>query len=136
MFMGWSALIKVFRCKRDHKDEVVCAQFRDQLTAMGKMNYGSKLVGLYFLVTAFLWMTRSFQIQVETGDLNDAGKMITKTEKLGWSHWLGISESKDSTVAILISFLLFVTPSKPNFINWVVKQKWKYKELLNFNLKI
>jgi len=131
MFMGWSALIKVFRCKRDHKDEVVCAQFRDQLTAMGKMNYGSKLVGMYFLVTAFLWMTRSFQIQVETGDVNaDTGKMITKTEKLGWSHWLGISESKDSTVAILISFLLFVTPSKPNLINWVVKQKWKYSKEL------
>lgn len=97
-FMGLGDLKKTFKNNPD--DAQVSAQFQDQLHAMGKMNYGAKVVAGYFVVTAVLWMTR-----------NLGGS--------GWRHMLNMPEAKDSTAAIFVSFLLFVTPQKPNLTKWL-----------------
>ena len=65
---------------------------------------------MYFIITAILWMTR----------------------KIGTKHGWGrvksweLQQPNDSTTAMLIAFLLMVTPNKPNFFNWFFKGGRKY----------
>jgi sodium-dependent dicarboxylate transporter 2/3/5 len=75
--------------------------FIASLQKLGKMAFEEKIVFVVFVITAYLWFGRK--------DI-DFGFFHLK----GWSRLLGANASNvtDSTVAILMAFLLFLIPSK------------------------
>lgn len=74
--------------------------FKEQYKKLGNLSSDEKIVGLIFICTAFLWFSRS--------DLK-----IGSFEFKGWSNLFTHKEYvQDSTVAILMSLLLFFIPSK------------------------
>jgi sodium-dependent dicarboxylate transporter 2/3/5 len=66
-----------------HKKEVI----RNQLKALGPLKYEERLVGLVFIITALLWITRSFFLKT----------------------WLPAID--DTIIAIFAAFVLFILPS-------------------------
>lgn len=104
-FLGSKAFIKLFRRDPEMilKNKQLSAQFRDQLRDMGRLTYAEYVVTVYFLATACLWMTRTI------GEKNKDGTQD------GWGKYFD-SHPKDSTSAMLIALLLFITPQKPTLL--------------------
>ncbi len=74
--------------------------FKDAYTRLGKFSFEQKIVSVIFIATALLWFTRS---SVDFG----AFKMP------GWNQLFSNPNFvQDSTVAILMAFVLFLFPSK------------------------
>lgn len=81
------------------KLEVAPSYFIDQYKSIGKLSRDEKVVGLIFIVTAFLWFSRSDLI---------IGNFTFK----GWSNLFQHKDFiQDSTVAIFMATLLFFIPS-------------------------
>lgn len=111
-FLGLPAVKDAFKTADKSESSKISSVFSSQLKDMGRMGYSEKLVSIYFVCTAILWMTR----------------------KIGTKHGWGrvesweLSQPNDSTTAMLIAFLLMVTPNKPNFFNWFFKGGRKFEK--------
>jgi len=82
------------------KIELTQNYFIDQYQKIGSLTRDEKIVGLIFILTAFLWFSRS--------DL-----MIGSFKLKGWSNlFLHQDFIQDSTVAILMATILFFIPSQ------------------------
>ena len=74
--------------------------FKEQYRLLGSSSFEQKIVGIVFFVLATLWLTR-------------AGITIGSFNLPGWSSLLSVpSYINDGTVAIALSIVLFLIPSK------------------------
>ncbi len=115
MWTSWLYLTKRFcpSCEKgEDASKALVADpeiFNSQYRELGKMSYEEKWVGVVFITTALLWMTRS--------DIR-AGEFILH----GWGGWLPMMD--DGTVAMMMALLLFIIPtskaseSNERLINW------------------
>jgi sodium-dependent dicarboxylate transporter 2/3/5 len=84
---------------RKIKIEVQQSYFVEQYQKIGQLSRDEKIVGIIFMITAFLWFSRS--------DL-----VIGNFKFLGWSNLFSHKEYiQDSTVAIMMALLLFFIPT-------------------------
>ncbi len=95
-----------------------------ELEQLGRMNRAEKRVGLIFIITALLWITRS--------NINLGFFMLP-----GWSNRLGLKGMiDDGTVAITMAILLFIIPSGSSqggrLIDWTTARKLPWGILLLF----
>ncbi len=98
LLAGFFILKKMFGIH--NKDTSNDKQFiRKKYQSLGKTSYEQKVVMTVFTLTALLWMTRG---EIEIGSFHFSG----------WGKYIGQGYFKDSTVAILMSVLLFVIPSR------------------------
>jgi sodium-dependent dicarboxylate transporter 2/3/5 len=82
------------------KMELQADYFNIKFKELGRMNRDEKIVGTIFIVTAFLWFSRSDLV---------IGNFIFK----GWSNIFKHKDFvQDSTVAVFMASLLFFIPSK------------------------
>ncbi len=98
------------------------AIFRKEFESLGKMTFEQKMVSIIFSVTALLWFTR-------------AGADFGKFSIPGWSSlpiFKGASYFQDGTVAIAMSSLLFIIPSKSNKGNMLMD--WKTVQRLPLSI--
>lgn len=100
-FIVWFVLLKRFGPKKafdlKNKDE-----FKHDYVKLGKATFEEKAVFVVFCLLAFLWLTRS---AIVIGDFSIPG----------WSDLFGNpSYINDGTVAIAMSIILFLIPSKQN----------------------
>jgi solute carrier family 13 (sodium-dependent dicarboxylate transporter), member 2/3/5 len=98
--------------------------FRAQYSALGKMGFEEKIVLIDFIILAVLWLTRS-------------GLKIGTTDIPGWGHLFKHPEYlNDGTVAIAMSLLLFLIPSRSKkgkrIMNWKAINKLPWGILLLF----
>ncbi|XP_030754857.1 protein I'm not dead yet isoform X3 [Sitophilus oryzae] len=70
-----------------------------KLDEMGPMSFHEKAVGLLFILSVMLWFFRKPQFIV------------------GWAELITQHKVKDATAALIVVLLLFVIPSKPDFIH-------------------
>lgn len=89
--------------------------FRDEYSRLGRMSYEEKLVLVLFVIMALLWLLRK--------DINVGWFAIP-----GWSSILPVPKFiDDGTIAIVISLLLFVIPSRSRkrgrLMNWETASK-------------
>ena len=89
--------------------------FRDEYSRLGRMAYEEKLVLILFVTMALLWLLRK--------DINTGWFTIP-----GWSSILSAPKFiDDGTIAIVISLLLFVIPSRSTIrgrlMNWETASK-------------
>ena len=97
---------------------------RDELNKMGKLSREEKSVMTVFFITVLLWFTRA--------DIDFGNFKMT-----GWNNLFGLpSYIKDSTVAILAGFTLFLIPAskskKENILEWKDVTKLPFKIILLF----
>jgi sodium-dependent dicarboxylate transporter 2/3/5 len=84
------------------KIEITQRYFIDQYQKIGPLTRDEKIVGMIFIITAFLWFSRSDLI---IGNFNFKG----------WSNLFSHKDFiQDSTVAVLMASFLFFIPSKKN----------------------
>jgi solute carrier family 13 (sodium-dependent dicarboxylate transporter), member 2/3/5 len=94
-------------------------QFKEDYSALSKLNAGQKRVLIVFLITVLLWLFRTRL---------DLGAVIIP----GWSEFLPYGkEIKDSTIAMLMALLLFIIPSgesqsNASLLNWQDTHKLPY----------
>jgi len=101
IFITWLFMTKILY-KVKGNNALDKSLIKDEYNALGKPSYEEKIVLVIFIVTAFLWIFRT--------DLNLGFTIIP-----GWINFFGSSEFiDDSTVAIFMSLLLFILPSKTN----------------------
>jgi sodium-dependent dicarboxylate transporter 2/3/5 len=99
LFIAWLLLTTLFAC-RTPSPSADSPLFKQELRGMGKMTYEEKWVFLLFTLMALLWLFRK--------DINIATFTLP-----GWSSLMPVPQFvDDGTVAILISLLLFVIPSR------------------------
>lgn len=99
LILVWLLLTKIFY--RSDKDFFVDKEVIDsEKTKLGKMTYEEKIVAIIFIATSFLWI---FRVELDLGILKIPG----------WSSIFPLKDFiDDGTVAMTMSFLLFVIPSK------------------------
>jgi len=117
MVIAWLLLTLIFAPRRNGLNAEV-SLFRDEYNRLGRMTYEEKFVLVLFLALAVLWL---FRKDIEIGALAIPG----------WSRILPFPGfADDGTVAILISMLMFVIPSKSikgsRLMDWstAVKLHW------------
>ncbi len=98
--------------------------FKTQLKTLGKASYEEKVVLILFLALAFLWIFRS-------------GITFDNFIIPGWSQLLKNPDYfNDGTVAILISLILFIIPSKQQkgqrIMNWKMANRLPWHIVLLF----
>jgi sodium-dependent dicarboxylate transporter 2/3/5 len=99
LIIAWLLLTTIFAC-RTSAPSTDSPLFKQELRGMGKMTYEEKWVFLLFTLMALLWLFRK--------DINIATSTLP-----GWSGLMPVPQFvDDGTVAILISLLLFVIPSR------------------------
>jgi len=97
-FMGFYLIYFVLRVNKKHTPDknFVLEEYRK----LGKMSFEEKIVSTVFCLTAILWV---FRVNINFGFV----------EISGWSNLLPDSDLiDDGTIAIAMSFLLFVIPAK------------------------
>jgi len=123
-FVIWAYLFFMYRPKKNEWVEVDKNTFRNMLKAMGKNSYEQKVVLAAFVGLAFLWVFRV--------DLNFGFFVIP-----GWSNLLPTSNLlNDGTIAIFVSVILFIIPSKnekgTRLLDWATANKLPWHILLLF----
>lgn len=117
LIIGFFVLKTVFRIHDGHvaADKLF---IRKKYKELGSVTREQKIIMLVFSITVFLWMTRT---GFDFGTINIPG----------WENYLGKGYIKDSTVAIAMSVLLFIIPSKggENFL-----LKWEDVKKLPFHI--
>jgi sodium-dependent dicarboxylate transporter 2/3/5 len=94
--------------------------FREKYQLLGKADFAQKAVGIIFLLTALLWMSRA--------DIN-LGHFTLR----GWSHFFDYPDCiTDGAVAITMALLLFIIPSGKNVGEKLLT--WKDAEQLPFGI--
>nr|XP_023021268.1 protein I'm not dead yet isoform X1 [Leptinotarsa decemlineata] len=78
-----------------------------QLEKMGPMSFHEKAVGVCFIISIALWFFRKPQFVP------------------GWAELITEHKVKDSTAALIVVLILFVFPSKPDFIYMFSKDETK-----------
>jgi len=100
------------------------AIFKEEFESIGKMTFEEKVITILFSVMAFLWFFRA--------DLEIGGFIIP-----GWSNLFSYPEYfQDGTVAVVISTLLFLIPSRQKknemIMDWNAVKKLPYGIILLF----
>jgi sodium-dependent dicarboxylate transporter 2/3/5 len=98
--------------------------FDNEYRKLGKASYEERLVFIIFITTAVLWMTRS---ALDIGDFHF----------VGWASLLPFPKYlNDGTVAVMMSFILFLIPSKQNrgkaLMDWEMVKKMPWGIILLF----
>jgi solute carrier family 13 (sodium-dependent dicarboxylate transporter), member 2/3/5 len=99
--------------------------FKSEYASLGKMTYEEKMVSLIFGITALLWFTR-------------AEANIGRFSFPGWASFFGDNKGYflDGTVAIAMSSILFLIPSKKDkkstLMDWKTVQKMPLSVILLF----
>jgi len=98
--------------------------FDNEYRKLGKASYEERLVFIIFITTAVLWMTRS---ALDIGGFHF----------VGWASLLPFPKYlNDGTVAVMMSFILFLIPSKQNrgkaLMDWEMVKKMPWGIILLF----
>ncbi len=107
--MVWLYLYYMYKPRNTVKS-LKSVNFKRQYSYLGPTSYEQKAVGIVFVALAVLWLTR---VGIKIGTFN----------LLGWSSLLAVPEYiNDGTVAIALSVVLFLIPSKSvkgtNIMDW------------------
>src|SRR5690554_2699627 len=124
MFFSAFILLYLFFRPRERWERLSKDAFKAELHKLGKVDYEEKVVFLLFLLLAALWITRS--------DLVIDGNIIR-----GWASFFNHpAYINDGTVAILISVVLFIWPSKSKrgeaIMNWETANRLPWNIVLLF----
>lgn len=119
----WGYLYMIYRPKKSLKT-LKQVNFKQQYKELGLATYEQKVVGVIFIALALLWLTR-------------AGIAIGGFNIPGWSSLFSSpSYINDGTVAIALSIILFVIPSKnkkgKRIMDWVTASKVPWNIVLLF----
>ncbi len=114
LLITWLVLTMFF-LPRKHAINADASLFREEYYRLGRMSYEEKLVLVLFVIMALLWLLRK--------DINVGSFTIP-----GWSSILPVPKFiDDGTVAIVISLLLFLIPSRSRkhnrLMNWETATK-------------
>lgn len=121
--IAWGYLYMLYRPKKSMK-AIKDVDFRKQYNEMGEATYEQKAVGIVFVSLAILWLTRS---GIEIGNFNIPG----------WSSLFSSPNYiNDGTVAIALSIVLFIIPSKnikgKRIMDWSTASKVPWNIVLLF----
>ncbi len=117
-------VLRILFVRNKNKFEIEKDYFKTEYAQLGKITYEEKMVALVFSITALLWFTRANI---------DFGYFTMK----GWSNLFSKSDFiSDTSVAMLMSFILFVIPSKNKkgeaLITWKEASKLPFDIVLLF----
>ncbi len=120
----WVYLYFIFRPKTSWKNEMKAISFKKEYKKLGAASYEEKVVFVAFVSLAILWLTRS-------------GIVIGDFRILGWSSLFPqASFFNDGTVAIMVSIILFIIPSKnqkgTRLMDWPTASKIPWNIVLLF----
>lgn len=125
VFLGitWFVLQRRY-CRNAHILKIDTDTFKRQFREMGPISFEQKVVLVDFILLALLWITRS--------DLNLGGITFP-----GWSRWFSHpTYINDGTVAIFMSLLLFMIPSrgkdKSRILDWNTAKRIPWNIVLLF----
>ena len=121
--VAWVVLFIMYKPKQSWK-VLHIDEFKREYVALGKMSFEERVVLILFIILAFLWIFRT-------------GFTIQSFEIPGWSKLFKTpSYINDGTVAIFISLLLFMIPSKAEkgerIMNWETAKKIPWGIVLLF----
>ena len=120
----WVYLFAIFKPKKGSWEKTDSQNLRAQYKDLGKASFEEKAVFIAFISTAILWLTRS--------DIIIGSFFIP-----GWSKIFKYPEFiNDGSIAILISVILFVLPSKSDknkrIMDWKTASKLPWNIVLLF----
>lgn len=120
----WLLIFLMYKPKSDWSKHSTSINFNDHYKQLGKASFEEKAVFIVFICLALLWLTRS--------PLN-----IGSFKFGGWSSLFTHPEFfNDGTVAIFMSVILFIIPSKQNkgdrLIDWKTANKLPWNIVLLF----
>jgi len=96
----WTYLTIVYRPRKNDWADVDVGVFKSQYHDLGRLSFEEKVVGADFIILALLWLSRS-------------GITVGNISIPGWDSLFPRSEFiNDGTVAIALSFILFLIPTK------------------------
>ncbi len=124
MFVAAFFLLYFLYKPKEKWHELSADTFRNQLKELGKASYEEKVVFILFLLLAGFWITRA----------------EISSDNFTFSGWASFFESpgfiNDGTVAIFVSLLLFIWPSKNNrgekIMNWETANRLPWNIVLLF----
>ncbi len=121
--IAWILLYSMYKPKESWKNLHI-DEFKREYVALGKMSREERIVLVLFIILAFLWIFRT-------------GFTIQSFVIPGWSKlFKSPSYINDGTVAIFISLLLFMIPSKAKkgerIMNWETAKKIPWGIVLLF----
>jgi sodium-dependent dicarboxylate transporter 2/3/5 len=121
--IAWILLYVMYKPKHSWKNLQI-DDFKKEYAALGRMSWEERVVFVLFTILAFLWIFRT-------------GFTIQSIEIPGWSKlFKSPSFINDGTVAIFISLLLFMIPSKAEkgerVMNWETAKKIPWGIVLLF----
>ena len=118
----WVYLYAIYKPKNSLK-ALKNIDFRQHYAELGSATYEQKAVGVVFVSLAFLWLTR-------------AGLVIGSIDIPGWSSLFSSpAYINDGTVAIALSIVLFIIPSKTKgkrIMDWATASKVPWNIVLLF----
>ncbi|MFN0189027.1 MAG: SLC13 family permease [Bacteroidia bacterium] len=117
-------LIRFFFIRKLNVKSFETSGFKAEFLQLGKWSIDEKIVGIIFLSTAFLWLTRA---DLEIGSFH----------LRGWTHIFPHPlQIQDSTIAISMALLLFLIPSQTEkgraLLTWKEASKLPYEIILLF----
>jgi len=120
----WTYLYYLFRPTKNNWSNISIHDFKDQYRKLGSISFEEKVVFILFVLLAFLWLSRS--------DI-DIGNFVIP----GWSSLFPHPEYfNDGTVAIFISLILFIVPSRRNkkekLMDWTTAKNIPWNIVLLF----
>jgi len=127
IFLTWLSLTKLFIKMPKNISSGANVDIIDrELTKLGRMSQAEKYVAILFAMTAFLWIFRA--------DITIGSFTLT-----GWATLLGVAKFvKDSTVAAMITVIMFLLPvktengEKTQLLDWTTAAKIPWGILLLF----
>lgn len=119
----WVYLYFIYRPKKS-SDSIKNVNFKDQYKELGPATYEQRVVAIVFATLALLWLTR-------------AGLNIGSIDIPGWSSlFKSPAYINDGTVAVALSIVLFLIPSKNNtktkIMDWGTAAKIPWNIVLLF----
>jgi sodium-dependent dicarboxylate transporter 2/3/5 len=125
LLIAWLIIVKVYAPSRS-KLKTDSSVFRDEYRKLGPMKYEEKIVLIVFCVTVFLWL---FRKSITIGDF----------VLPGWSTLFAVPNFiDDGTVAIVMSLLLFIIPTRQKnkgqrrLMNWYTAKNLNWGIVLLF----
>lgn len=98
----WVYLFLLFKPSGSHWSKASIKDFKEQYSQLGKATFEEKTVFMLFILLAVLWLSRS-------------GIQLGSISIPGWSSLFSHpAYFNDGTVAILVSVILFIIPSRNN----------------------
>ncbi|MGW8315416.1 MAG: SLC13 family permease [Bacteroidales bacterium] len=119
----WALIYLLYKPKK-RWEKLDKEHFRKAYRDLGKTTYEQRIVFILFLVLAVLWITR-------------AGIPLSRFTIPGWSHLFPVPEFiNDGTVAMFISVILFIVPTRSKsgsrIMDWKTAQKLPWNIVLLF----